>query len=174
MRESLTPDYRSVGHLRFSLRGILFLEVGLNEIVVWLGACCFFCGWHLERLIGVISIVLRYWLSTCGENQNCVILYNVRMQSTSEQVKRKLQRNFLSILPHVPHSASIWLTPTVIFTPVRPIVILRSLCRNIWPSGCNEDVWPGPRTVSALKISNATARFFSRLGKKQATWSVIM
>jgi len=23
--------------------------VGLDEIVVWLGACCFFCGWHLER-----------------------------------------------------------------------------------------------------------------------------
>ena len=26
MRESLTPDYRSVGHLHFSLRGILFLD----------------------------------------------------------------------------------------------------------------------------------------------------
>ena len=32
----------------------------LDEIVVWFGACCFFCGIHLERLIGVISIVLRY------------------------------------------------------------------------------------------------------------------
>jgi hypothetical protein len=26
VRESLTPDYRSVGHLRFSLRGILSLD----------------------------------------------------------------------------------------------------------------------------------------------------
>jgi hypothetical protein len=48
VRESLTPDYRSVGHFRFSLRGILSLEgivgVGLDENVVWLGACYFFCG----------------------------------------------------------------------------------------------------------------------------------
>ena len=72
MRESLTPDYRSVGHLRFSLRGILFLDRDCRSGFGWdcsLARCLLLllwmtswtCDWCNKYCIAVFESESSWW-----------------------------------------------------------------------------------------------------------------
>jgi len=55
-RGSLTPDYRSVGHLRFSLRGILSLDIVCRSGFGWdcsLARCLLLLSWMTSWTVGM-------------------------------------------------------------------------------------------------------------------------
>jgi len=56
VRESLTPDYRSVDHLRFSLRGILSLDIVCRSGFGWdcsLARCLLLLSWMTSWTVGM-------------------------------------------------------------------------------------------------------------------------
>jgi hypothetical protein len=67
VRESLTPDYRSVGHLRFSLRGILSLDRDCRNGFGWdcsLARCLLLLLWMASWTVDWRNKVLY-----CGKNR---------------------------------------------------------------------------------------------------------